>query len=68
MKAHVLSQVTLSFMLPFAILPMLIITGKEEYMGTFVNRRSTTILGYIIASIIIVANVILLYLTFTGKA
>lgn len=68
MKALVLSQVTLSFMLPFAIIPMLIITGKEEYMGSFVNRRSTTILGYIIASIIIAANVILLYLTFTGKA
>jgi manganese transport protein len=68
MKALVLSQVTLSFLLPFAIIPMLIITGKKEYMGDFVNRRPTKILGWIITSIIIFANVILLFLNFNGKS
>ena len=68
MRALVLSQVVLSFMLPFAIIPMLIITSKKEYMGDFVNRRPTKILGWIITSIIILANVILLFLNFTGNA
>ena len=67
MKALVLSQVSLSFALPAAIIPMLIITSKRRYMGDFVNKSATNIIGVIIAAIIIALNVLLLYLTFTGK-
>ena len=39
MKALVLSQVSLSFALPAAIIPMLIITSKKKYMGELVNKK-----------------------------
>lgn len=67
MQALVLSQVTLSFILPFAIIPMLLITRRKDLMGIFVNKPIVNVLGWIIASLIIVANVILLGLTFSGK-
>jgi manganese transport protein len=67
MKALLLSQVCLSFALPVAIIPMLIITSKKKYMGTFVNTRLTKAIGCLIASIIIIMNAVLLYLTFTGN-
>jgi NRAMP (natural resistance-associated macrophage protein) metal ion transporters len=66
MKALVLSQVTLSFILPAAILPMLMITRRKDLMGSFQNKPFTNIIGYIISAMIILANILLLYLTFTG--
>lgn len=60
MKALVLSQVILSFILPFAILPMLIITNRADLMGELKNKTITNILGWLIAGIIIVANAMLL--------
>ena len=67
MKALVLSQVMLSFALPLAIIPMLIITKRKDLMGTFVNKPLTNIMGYIITSIIIGLNAVLLFLTFSGN-
>lgn len=67
MKALVLSQVGLSFALPVAIIPMLIITSKKKYMGEFANKKWVNIAGTIIVSIIVIFNAILLYLTFSGK-
>ncbi len=67
MKALVLSQVALSFALPLAIIPMLLITRRRDVMGAFVNKRSENIAGFIIASLIIGLNLVLLYLTFTGN-
>jgi hypothetical protein len=67
MKALVLSQVSLSFALPFAIIPLLLITNRKDIMGAFVNKKATKALGFIIATMIIVLNVVLLYLTFTGS-
>ncbi|HEX2927433.1 MAG TPA: Nramp family divalent metal transporter, partial [Ruminiclostridium sp.] len=66
MQALVLSQVVLSFILPAAIIPMLIITRRKDLMGSLVNKPVTTVVGWIITTIILSANVILLYLTFTG--
>ncbi len=66
MDALVLSQAGLSFALPAAIVPMLIITGKEKYMGEFVNKRWVRVLGAIIASAIILFNAALLHFTFSG--
>lgn len=67
MFALIMSQVALSFALPFAIIPMLLITSRKDLMGSFVNKRSTKITGYFITSIIIGLNAILVYLIFTGS-
>jgi len=67
MKALVMSQVSLSFALPLAIIPMILITGRKDLMGELVNRGITKVVGWIITSIIIGLNVVLLYLTFTGS-
>lgn len=67
MKALVLSQVSLSFALPFAIIPLLLITGRKDVMGPFVNKRFTKIAGGLIAFLIVCFNLVLLYLTFTGN-
>jgi manganese transport protein len=67
MQALVLSQVSLSFALPVAIIPMLIITGRRKLMGDFTNKLWVKIFGWLITSMIIVMNAVLLYLTFTGS-
>jgi manganese transport protein len=67
MKALVLSQVCLSFALPAAVIPMMIITGKKELMGDFVNNTFTKLIGWLIAATILGLNIVLLYLTFTGN-
>lgn len=67
MKALVLSQVSLSFALPFAIIPMLLITNRKDIMGCFVNKPLTKITGWVIAFAIIALNMVLLYMTFTGN-
>lgn len=67
MNALVMSQVTLSFALPFAIIPMLLITSRKDLMRSLVNKPLTKVVGWLIASIIIGLNAVLLYLTFTGN-
>jgi len=67
MQALVLSQVVLSFVLPLAIIPMLIITKRKDLMGGLVNRQFTNVLGWIITGVIVSLNMVLLYLTFVGK-
>lgn len=66
MQALVFSQVVLSFILPAAIIPMLLITRRKDLMGSLVNKSMTNIAGWIIAGIIIAANAVLLVLTFGG--
>ena len=63
-KALVLSQVFLSFGIPFALVPLVIFTRNRELMGNLVNRRLTSWAAYAIASAIIVLNVYLLLETF----
>jgi manganese transport protein len=67
MYALVLSQVALSFILPFPIIQMLTIAKRKDLMGIFVNKGFVRVLGVVIATIIIVLNAVLLYLTFTGQ-
>jgi len=67
MNALVMSQVALSFALPFAIVPMMLITSRKDLMGSLVNKRSTKIAGWIITSLIVGLNAVLLYLTFNGS-
>lgn len=55
----VLSQVSLSFQLPFAILPLIHLTRKREVMGDLVNPRWVTALALAAAAVIIAFNVLL---------
>jgi manganese transport protein len=65
-RALVLSQVVLSFGIPFALVPLVRLTSNRSLMGNDVNHRITTALGWTVAGIIIVLNVVLIYLTVTG--
>jgi manganese transport protein len=65
-RTLVLSQVVLSFGLPFAIIPLAMFTSRRSVMGVLVNSRLTTILVSAVAGLIILLNIYLLYTTFTG--
>jgi len=62
----VLSQVALSFGIPFALVPMVALTRRPDIMGTFVNTKLTTFAASTIAAIIISLNAFLIYETFLG--
>jgi manganese transport protein len=62
-KSLVISQVVLSFGIPFALIPLVLLTSKREVMGELVNRRVTTIAASVVASLIIALNVFLLWQT-----
>jgi manganese transport protein len=62
----VISQVVLSFGIPFALVPMILLTRRADVMGELVNRRPTTVVASIVAALIIALNVFLLYDTFFG--
>src|ERR687887_272978 len=64
-RTLVISQVVLSFGIPFALIPLVIFTSKRSIMGPLVNHRATTIVATLIASLISALNVFLLYQTFT---
>lgn len=66
MQALVYSQVSLSFALPAAIIPLMIVTNKASIMGKFKNSLLTNCVGWVIVSTILVLNVVLLYITFFG--
>ena len=61
-----LSQVVLSFGIPFALIPLVLLTRRRDIMGALVNRRITTVVAGIVAVLIIALNLFLLYETFTG--
>jgi manganese transport protein len=65
-RALVLSQVVLSFGIPFALVPLVRLTSNRTLMGDDTNHRVTTALGWIVAGVIILLNVVLIYLTVTG--
>ncbi len=59
----ILSQVILSFQLPFAVIPLVQFTSSRTKMGTFVNSRLTTAIAWAIAVAILFLNAELIYLT-----
>ncbi len=65
-RTLVISQVMLSFGLPFAIIPLVSFTSNKKLMGVLVNRRVTSIAASIIAGVIIILNVYLLVSVFKG--
>lgn len=64
--ALVLSQVVLSFGIPFALIPLLMFCSNRDLMGSLVNQRWTTITAWIVAIAIIALNIFLLYQTLSG--
>jgi manganese transport protein len=64
--ALVISQVVLSFGIPFALVPMILLTRRADVMGSFVNRGATTVVASIVAALIIALNAFLLEQTFFG--
>jgi manganese transport protein len=65
-RTLVISQVLLSFGLPFAIIPLVLFTGRRDLMGVLVNRRLTTLLVSLVALLIVALNVYLLIQIFAG--
>ena len=59
-RALILSQVVLSFGIPFALIPLLNFCRDRELMGGLVNRRATTALATVVVILIIALNVFLL--------
>ena len=59
-RALVISQVVLSFGIPFARVPLLLVCRDRTLMGTLVNRRLTTVVAVVVATVIISLNVFLL--------
>lgn len=60
------SQVVLSFGIPFALVPLIRLTGDRAVMGQDANHPLTSVLAWLIAGLIIVLNVVLIGLTFLG--
>jgi manganese transport protein len=62
----VLSQVVLSFGLPFAIIPLVYFTARRDIMGVLTNHKVTTVAAGIIAIMIVALNIFLLYQSLQG--
>ncbi|WP_223169488.1 MULTISPECIES: Nramp family divalent metal transporter [Microbacterium] len=65
--ALVLSQVVLSFGIPFALIPLVALTAKRDVLGGFRNRAVTTVAGVAASVFLIALNAILLWLVLTGS-
>jgi len=63
-RTLVISQVVLSFGIPFALIPLVVFTSKREIMGVLVNRRLTVAAAVVVAALITGLNVFLLVQTF----
>jgi manganese transport protein len=59
-QALVLSQVVLSFGIPFALIPLVLLTCRRDVMGAQVNRRLTTIVAWSSAVVIVGMNIFLI--------
>ena len=66
-RALVLSQVVLSFGIPFALIPLLMFCRDRGLMGTLVNHRATTLVATGVVAVIVTLNVFLISLLITGR-
>jgi manganese transport protein len=62
----VISQVVLSFGIPFALIPLVLLTRRADVMGALVNRRLTTAASMAVAAVIVGLNIFLIVVTFAG--
>jgi manganese transport protein len=65
-RTLVISQVVLSFGIPFALVPLVYFTSRRDLMGSLVNRRATTAIATLVAALISALNLFLLGQTFLG--
>ena len=65
-QALVISQVVLSFGIPFALIPLVLLTSRRRVMGALVNARPTTVVAAGVATVICCLNVTLIALTLAG--
>jgi manganese transport protein len=65
-RSLVISQVVLSFGIPFALIPLLVFCRNRNVMGVLTNRRPTTTVATVVVTLIVSLNVFLLYQTFFG--
>jgi len=59
-RSLVISQVVLSFGIPFALIPLVIFTSRKSLMGKLVNGRATTVAASVIAALVVGLNIFLL--------
>nr|WP_200933389.1 Nramp family divalent metal transporter [Leifsonia sp. Leaf325] len=64
--ALVLSQVVLSFGIPFALIPLVILTARSSVLGPWRNHWATTAAGVAASVFLVTLNGVLLWLVFTG--
>jgi len=65
-RTLVLSQVALSFGLPFAVVPLVLFTSRRSLMGALVNRTTTTVLAWAATAVIVLLNLFLLVRLIAG--
>jgi manganese transport protein len=65
-QSLVISQAVLSFGIPFALVPLVLLTRRADIMGALVNHRATTVAAAFVASVIVVLNAWLLYAVIRG--
>ncbi|MEA2272609.1 MAG: manganese transport protein [Solirubrobacteraceae bacterium] len=65
-RSLVLSQVVLSFGIPFALVPLVLLTRRRDVMGALTNHPLTTVAASLVAAVIIALNLFLLAKTFLG--
>lgn len=65
-RALVLSQVILSFGIPFAVLPLVRLTSNRDLMGSDANHPATTVIGWAVAVTVSLLNLVLIWLTVAG--
>jgi manganese transport protein len=63
-RTLVISQVVLSFGIPFALIPLVMFTSRRDVMGGLVNRRATVAAAWVVAALISGLNIFLLAQTF----
>ncbi len=66
-RTLVISQVVLSFGLPFTIIPLIMFTSRKDIMGVLVNRWFTNLLAGICATLILALNIFLIFKIISGK-
>jgi manganese transport protein len=55
-----MSQVVLSFGIPFALLPLVLLTRRRDVMGELVNEHRTTVVAALVTGVIVALNAVLL--------
>ena len=65
-RTLVISQVVLSFGIPFALVPLVLFTSRRDVMGVLANHRATTAAAVVVAALISGLNVFLLLQTFSS--